>query len=852
MSAKVKLISFISAFVLVLGIMIIGVLSAEQVKVNIGGSVSFNATNVYARVSGDISGAGSGNKTFSTLTYSASETTGDESDWTNLALEFTETPNPIEITITVENLSTQRTLTVNLENTLKGEGLDIAVTRDNGSYTSAANVELPVSTGDGSSTTTFILTLTVANPNEDLTDVNFGYILNLFDENYTPPPTPASSFTFSYSDTNNTASITKFVGSETEVIIPSTVENNGTTYKVTEIADGTSSSGAFYDSNITSVVIPDTVTSIGDYAFESCDSLTSITIPSSVTSIGENAFWYCNSLTSITIPSSVTSIGKAAFNSCCALAEVYNYSSLTVTAGSSSNGFLGYYAKVVYNARDLTGEKPETRITVVGNVQYYNYGDDFIALAPAVARGTLTEVTLDNRTTEINQDAFYLCSSLTSVNFGNNSQLTSIGENAFYYCNSLTSITIPDTVTSIGDYAFHNCSSLTSIEVDQTNTTYSSEDGVLFNKAKTTLIQYPIGNTRTSYIIPSSVTSIGKSAFYYCNSLTSITIGKIVTNIYYNAFSNCCALAEVYNYSPYITVTAGGSSSGQLGRYAKVVYNADDLTGEKPETRIKDNNGVRYYDDGKNTVVALYPLSKDITTVSLDSRTTEIQPVAFKNCNSLTSITIPEGVTSIGGSAFSECSNLAMVNFGENSQLTRIGADAFRYCHSLTSITIPSSVTSIGSQAFNDCYALAEVYNYSNLKITQGAPNPSVGHLGRYARVIYNASNLTGNKPASRITEINDVQYYNYGSDFIALAPAVARGALTDVSLDSRTTRITQYCFSGCSGLTRITINATTPPTLGSFAIPDNVTNIYVPKGSVDAYKAASGWSSYASIISAI
>ena len=186
MSTKVKLISFISAFVLVLGIMIIGVLSAEQVQVNIGGSVSFNATNVYAKVSGNISEAKTGNKIFSTLTYSASETTGDESDWTNLVLEFTETPDPIIITITVENLSTQRTLTANLENTLQGEGLDIAVTRDSGIYTSGTNVELPVSTGDGSSTTTFTLTLTVADPNQDLTGVNFGYILNLYDENYAP------------------------------------------------------------------------------------------------------------------------------------------------------------------------------------------------------------------------------------------------------------------------------------------------------------------------------------------------------------------------------------------------------------------------------------------------------------------------------------------------------------------------------------------------------------------------------------------------------------------------------------------------------------------------------------------
>ena len=620
MSAKVKLISFISAFVLVLGIMIIGVLSAEQVKVNIGGSVSFNATNVYAKVSGEILRAETGNKTFSTLTYSAEETTGDESDWTNLALKFTETPDPIEITITVENLSTQRTLTVNLENTLQGEGLDIAVTRGSDSYTSGTNVELPVSTGEGSSTTTFTLTLTVANPNEDLTNVTFGYILNLFDENYTPPSTPASSFTFSYSDTDQTASITKFVGSETEVVIPSTVEYNGATYKVTAIADGGYSTGAFYNSNITSVVIPDTVTSIGYYAFQNCRSLTSVNFGenSQLTRIGTSAFHSCYSLTSITIPSSVTSIGSYAFSYCYALAEVYNYSNVTTNLPS--------YAKIIYNASQLAGNKPETRITVEDNVQYYDYGDDFIALAPSVSRGALTEVTLDNRTTEINQYAFHYCDSLTSITIPEGVRITDIQDGTFAYCSSLTSITIPEGVTRIGDEVFRECSSLTSIT------------------------------------IPEGVTSIGNYAFQRCSSLTSITIPEGVTSI------------------------------------------GDD---------------------------------------------------AFNTCDSLTSITIPDSVTSIGESAFYQCGRL-------------------------TSITIPSRVTSIGERAFDSCYSLVSV------------------------------------------------------------------------TIPSRVTSIGQYAFQDCSGLTRITINATTPPRLGANAIPDNVANIYVPEGSVDAYKAASGWSSYASKISAI
>ena len=119
------------------------------------------------------------------------------------------------------------------------------------------------------------------------------------------------------------------------------------------------------------------------------------------------------------------------------------------------------------------------------------------------------------------------------------SGVTSIGDYAFQYCGSLTSITIPDSVTSIGNSAFSDCDSLTSITVDGNNQNYSSQDGVLFNKDKTVLKQYPIGNTRTSYTIPNSVTSIGNGAFYDCHSLTSITIPDSVKRIGDKAFDLC-------------------------------------------------------------------------------------------------------------------------------------------------------------------------------------------------------------------------------------------------------------------------------------------------------------------------
>ena len=515
MSAKVKLISIISAFILVLGIMIIGVLSAEQVQVNIGGSVSFNATNVYARVTGQVQNA-QPNPTLNELLFTANDNSSpsqtDLATWSNMTINFDEAPTPIVLSITVENLSTQRTLTVNLENTLSASGLNIEITRDSGIYSSGTNFELPVSTGEGSSTTTFTLTLTVANPNQDLTDVNFGYILNLFDENYTPPPTPASSFAFSYSDANHTASITDFVGSETEVIIPSTVEYNGIIYKVTSIGDAAFLNGR----SLTSITIPSSVTSIGSNAFRNCSSLTSITIPEEVisigghafnscrslamvnfeennqlTSIGDYAFYYCANLTSITIPDTVTSIGDSAFDACYALVEVYNYSPrITVNLGETSydnNGYLGHYAKVVYNASDLSSGKPETRITVVDNMQYYVDGADFIALSPTSRN--VTEVILDNKTTEINQFAFYYCENLTSITIPEG--VTSIADDAFWLCSRLTSITIPSSVTSIGRSAFSDCDSLTTITINATTPPTPGDNAIPSN---VTNIYVPAGS----------------------------------------------------------------------------------------------------------------------------------------------------------------------------------------------------------------------------------------------------------------------------------------------------------------------------------------------------------------------
>ena len=279
-------------------------------------------------------------------------------------------------------------------------------------------------------------------------------------------------------------------------------------------------SGAFSGcSSLTSVTIGNSVTSIGDYAFRWCSSLTSVTIGNSVTSIGEQAFYNCSSLTSVTIPHGVTSIGNSAFSGCSSLESV--------TIGNSVTSIGGW---AFCDCSNLTSVTIPDSVTSIGGWAFCDCS-------------SLTSVTIPDSVTSIGDDLFRWCESLTSVTIPGS--VTSIGNGAFYKCSSLTSVTIPDSVTSIGNFAFSGCVSLKSFTVSESNSTYSSKDGVLFNKNKTKLVAYSAGKTNTSYTIPNSVTSIGGWAFSDCSNLTSVTIGNSVTSIGRSAFYNCSSLTSV-------------------------------------------------------------------------------------------------------------------------------------------------------------------------------------------------------------------------------------------------------------------------------------------------------------------
>ena len=352
--------------------------------------------------------------------------------------------------------------------------------------------------------------------------------------------------------------------------------------------------------SLTSLVIPDSVTNIGDYAFSGCSSLSSVVIPDRVTSIGDCAFENCSSLTDIVIPDGVTNIGKCAFEGCRSLTDI------VIPDGVTSIGDCAFEG-----CRSLTDIVIPDGVTSIGDCAFANcfsltgivIPDSVTGIGKFAFSGcsSLSSVVIPDSVSCIGSGAFKNCSSLSSLVIPD--CVTSIGNYAFAYCKSLTDIVIPNSVTSIGDNAFRHCSSLSSLVIPESVVNLNGNpfcrwDGglkclspyfiydnkVLFDKDKSKIIAFRDKNT-TSYVIPDSVTRIGESAFRHCSSLSSLVIPDSVTSIGEYAFRHCSSLSSLV---------------------------------------IPDS-------------------------------VTSIECYAFSGCESLSSIVIPDSVTSIGYHAFASC-----------------------------------------------------------------------------------------------------------------------------------------------------------------------------------------------------
>jgi len=475
-------------------------------------------------------------------------------------------------------------------------------------------------------------------------------------------------------------------------------------------------------SGLTALNIPNSVTSIGNYAFESCNGLTSVTIPSSVTSIGNDAFQYCRGLTSVTIPSSVTSIGNYAFEYCSGLTSVtidrtqpLSIDSYTFSNRANATLYVPAGSKEAYEAADYWKEFKEIKESTIASAAD---GDTFTANLPEGVEMTFKIISESEKTCMVGDEGDCIASirtdysgSITIPSVVNGYTVTTIGDFAFFHCESLTSISIPKTVTIIKSFSFDGCwaltsitlpssvlsigkhpfvsSSLTSIVVEEGNERYDSRDNcnAIIETATNKLVR---GCLNT--VIPNSVTSIGDNAFDCIPGLTSIEIPNRVTCIGGEAFCGCGLES--------ITIPSSVTSIGSRAFYhtgltsitipsSVVNFDGGALTGCTELASIVVESGNTVYDcrDNCNAIVesSTNTLIAGCKNTIIPNTVTRIGSAAFYDHNEITTIAIPSSVTSLGNQAF-RGSGLTSINIPEG--VTNIEFWAFGECHDLTSVTV--------------------------------------------------------------------------------------------------------------------------------------------------------------------
>ena len=470
-----------------------------------------------------------------------------------------------------------------------------------------------------------------------------------------------------YEVNGDAITITGYRGTSSDVVIPSKIEDvpvtaigndafsgNRTIIDVT-IPDSVTSIGeyAFSQSYLENVNIPNTVTSIGAHAF-SGTYITDLVIPDSLESISEYTFNNCKWLTNVTLPVSIKSIGDTAFESCPKLTNVKyagslaDWCSISIDRGNgpltNAKITLSQGEQIICGSTLIWTLDENGVLTISGDDEVFpefwvnnkavewcdkkeNVKKVVFETPNLTTLGSgaffkfvnLESIDLPDSLTTINQVAFYNCSALKNITLPDS--LTVISMGIFYDCTSLTAINIPDTVTSIGDNAFSHCP-LSEITIPDTVTSIGNDAFSDTNLTKIT--------------IPNSVESFGYCVFQKCSSLSEVTLPDSLTIIPSSTFANCTSLESV---------------------------------------TIPDSVAEIYYG-------------------------------AFSGCSSLSDITIPDSVTLIEDLAFYSCENLTSITIPDS--VTSIGKLAF-YGSGLTEITIPDSVKSIGVRVFDDCTSLTSI-----------------------------------------------------------------------------------------------------------------------------------------------
>ena len=537
-----------------------------------------------------------------------------------------------------------------------------------------------------------------------------------------------------------------------DVTILDKITVDGTDYPVTLICDGAFS----YNANITSVVIPNSVTTIESSAFASCEALATVTIGSGVTFIGYDAFYYCWAVTDVYIsadPNALTweegdcddfnSDGNTVCHVDDAAPWVAKFSGIVNMKFRDANTtpFSYSYDEATHT---LTISGTEAMLASQSNRPWGSYASEIENVViedgvPNIGRyafsgcSSLTSVTIPSSVLAIGRYSFVGCRNLTSIDIPGNVRL--IGRQAFENCYGLTSIDIPASVTTIEDNVFNACSNLIAINVASDNPAYKSIRGVLFSEDGKMLICCPVG--MTSYVIEEGVESIDMYAFSSCSKLSSVTFPSSLTYIGRQAFSYCTALTsivlpdnlsyidtEAFLYCTDLTTVTLGNAVNVLYdntfRYCSnlsVVNIGRNLSEIKTEAfsgcsslsafnvsdanpYYKSINGVIYSKDGTSLIKC--PLAK--TYLSIPEGVTQIASCACSDCTKLGTVNFPDGVETIGTMAFFDCTKLSSLAIPNS--VTTIASQAFSGCTSLSTLVIPNSVTILYDNAFSHCKGL--------------------------------------------------------------------------------------------------------------------------------------------------
>lgn len=649
---------------------------------------------------------------------------------------------------------------------------------------------------------------------------------------------------------------------------------------------------AFYMSKLESITIPNTVVSIGNYAFaqistlkdfafaEGTDGATlklgtnllsgagipAITLPAGIVTIPASTFLNCKSLTSITVPSTVTTIGASAFSGCVNLAEV-NFATYTGKDGKEysnvNNIGANAFEKTAFSTFTFpTLENASKYITLGANMFKLNSNLETITLSRSVNKldNVLTGcyniknfvLTENNKfSTEPGTPVLFNAAKTEYVfifgiltgDYVIPTGITKIGANLFEGQYGITSLTIPYTVKTIGNYAFRGCRNLESVVFE-----HSAEHPSQITSYGTYMFQncYAL----SSVTLPGNMKSLPNYMFSYCTSLETITIPETVTTIGTNVFQYSgltqitipCKVTSIGNYAFGGATTGGSLTSVTFARNANGTTALTSIGNYAFQYQVFET--VEIPKSVKTLGSNAFSYNPNLTSFTFEAGTqfSSTNSQIVQNCTALKTFTIPAGVKTLGSGFFTGCSALSEVIFENGSLLTTIKSSAFKGT-AITSIEIPADVTTLESNAFQDCVKLTSVTFGKNSKLNYvGAycfRNTAIESIELPAGVTVlgiSATSATISSSAYQFADCFNLKSVTFKGELTKLGGYVFYNcqALTSITLPATLNQIGNNSFKDCTNLKSVTLRSAGELTIGADAFENSgLTSIMIPKGTI-------------------